>query len=91
MAELLQFVAILSSQRATDIGPSVSFVAIVECSLPLFVMIFSAILLQISRNWNVMSSDMNDALLLQMTATPVKITSMALILCAILMVQMQIR
>ncbi len=86
LAECLQLVALMTSQRATQIGPSVSFVAIVECSLPLFVMIFSAVLSQISRHWNVMSSDMSDVLLLQMTSTPVKITSLALILCAILMV-----
>ncbi|GJL52666.1 MAG: hypothetical protein NPIRA01_38930 [Nitrospirales bacterium] len=87
MAELLQLAAVLASQRATDIGPSVSFVAVVECSLPLFVMVFSSGLLLISERWKAMSQEFHDTLLLQTTSIPVKLTSVAFILCAIVMVQ----
>lgn len=89
VAELLQLDAVLASQRATDIGPSVSFVAVVECSLPLFVMMFSGGLLVISQRWKVLNTDIYDTLLLQMTSMPVKLTSVALILSAILMVQIK--
>ncbi|WP_454063296.1 hypothetical protein [Candidatus Nitrospira salsa] len=87
LAELLQLAAVLASQRATDIGPSVSFVAVVECSLPLFVMVFSSGLLLISERWKAMSQEFHDTLLLQTTSIPVKLTSVAFILCAIFMVQ----
>ncbi|WP_447969061.1 hypothetical protein [Nitrospira sp. M1] len=87
LAELLQLAAVLASQRATDIGPSVSFVAVVECSLPLFVMVFSSGLLLISERWKAMSQEFHDTLLLQTTSIPVKLTSVAFILCAIVMVQ----
>ncbi len=85
IAELFQLTAVLASQRATDIGPSVSFVAVVECSLPLFVMLFSSSLLLLSRRWKSMSPAISNTLLLQLTSTPVKLTSLTLIVSAILM------
>ncbi|HNP61645.1 MAG TPA: hypothetical protein PKM72_12450 [Nitrospirales bacterium] len=89
VAELLQLAAVLASQRATAIGPSVSIVAVVECSLPLFVMVFSAGLL-LSRYRKSLSPAICDTLRLQMTSSPVKLTSVTLILIAILIVQITV-
>jgi len=43
VAELLQQGAVITSQRATALGPSVTLVAVAECALPLFVIVFSAV------------------------------------------------
>ncbi|MGB0909218.1 MAG: hypothetical protein ACPGYT_02555 [Nitrospirales bacterium] len=90
LAELLELSAILSWQRATAIGPSVSFVAVVECSLPLFVMAFSLVFLAISRHWAVVTPVVREALSLQASATPVKLASLALILIAIMILQVTV-
>lgn len=41
VAESLNLLAVLSSQRAIDISPAVSFVAVIESSVPIFVMAIS--------------------------------------------------
>ncbi len=89
LAELLQLTAVLASQRATAIGPSVSFVAVVECSLPLFVMLFSAGFVACSRRWKTLTPHLHETLLLQMTSATVKCISLTFIVGAIIMVQMQ--
>lgn len=82
--QVLELVAILGSQRATDVGPSVSLVVLLECSLPLFVMAFSWMFLGIARSWR--SSNKNgirSALASQTDAYPAKIASLVLIVAAI--------
>lgn len=87
-AELLEIAAVLSSQRATDKGPSVSLVALLECALPIFVIIFSFIIAMTSKKWMPARSVTTlSALSLQTIAAPSKVFSMVLIACAIFLVQ----
>ena len=85
--ELVELAAVLFWQRATAMSPSVSFVAVLECSLPMFVMGFSFGLLAISHRWKTVTPVIREALRLQVAATPVKLLSLTLILAAIVMVQ----
>jgi len=86
--EMLEIMAVLSSQRATDKGPSVSLVALLECALPIFIMIFSCIIAASSKI--LMPSQyasLSSALSLQTIAAPAKILSLILIACAIFLIQ----
>jgi len=87
---LLELAAVLGSQRATDLGPSVSLVALVECSLPIFVLAFSGLFALAADRWMpVRSVALRSALYLQTVAAPSKIASMFLIVFAIFLVQGQ--
>ncbi len=86
-AELIGVFAILMSHRATSLSPSVSFVAIVECSLPIFIILLSLCVRTIPRRWNVLSLETRDALALQVSSLPVKLVSLTLISAAIVLVQ----
>ncbi|MEM7283794.1 MAG: hypothetical protein AAF438_19435 [Pseudomonadota bacterium] len=82
--QLLELSGTLGSQRATDIGPSVSLVALVECSVPVFVMLFSWIIteaIQRTTSWN--SPSLVSALSSQISYAPSKLTALMLILFAI--------
>lgn len=85
LAESIEIAAILSSQRATDIGPSVSLVAVVECSLPAFIMLLSALLLKIPASWMRLSQGIRDSLMIQLSAFPAKLISMCFIGFAIVL------
>jgi len=86
--QVLELCAVLGSQRATDVGPSVSLVALVECALPIFVILFSWALAVLSRRWQFTDSTrIQSALALQSVALPSKIVSMALIVSAILLIR----
>lgn len=88
VVQLLELGAVLGSQRATDVGPSVSLVALLECSLPVFVMGFSWMLLSASRHWRGSDTDgIRAALALQTKAYPAKLLSLVLIISAIGLVQ----
>ncbi len=85
--QLLELVAVLGSQRATDVGPSVSLVALLESSLPIFVMAFSRMLFGMSRFWpSVDGKGIRSALAAQTRAYPAKLVSLLLIASAILLV-----
>ncbi len=47
IAESLNLLAVLSSQRAIDLSPVVSFVAVIESSVPIFVMLISLFLIPV--------------------------------------------
>jgi len=86
--EMLEILAVLSSQRATDKGPSVSFVALLECALPIFIMLFSYAIATASRLWMPSHhANLSIALSIQTIAAPAKILSLILIACAIFIVQ----
>ncbi len=88
VVQLLELGAVLGSQRATDLGPSVSLVALIECSLPIFVMAFSGLFAVVAHRWMpVRSLALRSALSLQTVAAPSKIASMFLILLAIFVAQ----
>jgi drug/metabolite transporter (DMT)-like permease len=88
---LLQFLeigAVLASQRATDLGPSVSLVALLECSLPVFVMVFSWLFAVAARQWNPRRAIALRAVLsLQTAAAPPKLISVLMIIFAIFLFQ----
>lgn len=91
VVQLLELGAVLGSQRATDLGPSVSLVALIECSLPIFVMAFSGLFALGADRWMpVRSLALRSTLSLQTVAAPSKIASMLLIVFAILLVQRSI-
>lgn len=82
--QILELGAVLGSQRATAVGPSVSLVALLECSLPIFVMAFSWMLHVASRHWRGSDTDgIQAALALQTRAYPAKLFSLVLIISAI--------
>lgn len=87
VVEFLELTAVFGSQRATDVAPSVSLVALLECSLPIFVMVFSAMVLGVSRYWQkIGQDDVRVALASQTDAYPAKLFSLALIVVAISLV-----
>ena len=86
--ELTELGAVFCSQRATDVGPSVSLVALLECTLPLFVMIFSWAAVNAMRFRDGLDTvAVRSALALQTAAAPSKFLSMSMILVAIFLVQ----
>lgn len=88
IVQLLELGAVLGSQRATDLGPSVSLVALIECSLPIFVMTLSGLFAVVAPRWMpVRSLALRSVLSLQTVAAPSKIASMFLIVFAIFVAQ----
>lgn len=86
--QLLEMAAVFGSQRATDLGPSVSLVALLECALPLFVMLFSWAIAMTARQWRASRwQQLRAALALQTVAARSKFASLLLIAMAILLVQ----
>jgi hypothetical protein len=86
VAESIEICAVLSSQRATDIGPSVSLVAVVECTLPVFIMLLSLLLLKIPASWMQISQEIRYSLMIQLSAFPAKLVSMCFIGVAVFLV-----
>ena len=88
VVEMLEIAAVLSSQRATATGPSVSLVALIECALPIFIMLFSFMAAYGSKILlPTQYHSVRNALSLQTVAAPAKVLSMILIACAIFVVQ----
>ena len=88
LLQLLEIAGVLASQRATDLGPSVSLVALIESSLPVFIMLYSLLLAAIVRKWNPEKvTALQSALSLQTAAAPTKLVSMLMIIVAIVLVQ----
>lgn len=82
--QLLELGAVLASQRATDLSPSVSLVALLECSLPIFVMAFSWLIAVCARQWRPARWQSLLAVLSEQTiSAPSKVASMLLIVGAI--------
>lgn len=88
VVQLLELTAILASQRATNVGPSVSLVVLVECALPLFIMALSLGINRVSHHWNAISDDISETLTLQTAGYPAKCVSMMLIGAGIFLVQL---
>jgi len=86
-AELIGILAVLMSHRATSISPSVTLVAIVECSLPVFIILLSLAVRTIPKRWYSISTDTHEALALQVSSLPAKLVSLSLISFAIVLVQ----
>ena len=81
--QLLDIAAVLISQRATSIAPSVTLVAVAECALPVFIMIISGLYLAYTGTWRASPGRLRDSMAIQTDRWGTKILSMALIAGAI--------
>ncbi|MDH5454768.1 MAG: EamA family transporter [Gammaproteobacteria bacterium] len=86
--QLLDIAAVLISQRATSIAPSVTLVAVAECTLPAFIMIISGVYLLYTGAWGASPDRLRDSLALQTDRWGTKILSMTLIAGAIALMQL---
>ena len=77
--ELVELAALIASQRATDIGPSVSLVALAETTLPVMVVVISGALMLVTRRWSRIPPATTALLGRQLHALPAKCASMVLI------------
>jgi len=88
LVQALELAAVFGSQRAIDIGPSVSLVALLESALPIFIMIFSWFFIAASRRWQIVDMTIvRSALSPQIAAAPSKLTALAMIVAAIALAQ----
>lgn len=81
--EVLGVLAIMSSHRATQKGPSVSIVALIECLLPLVIMALSAALISINQRWPLLSVQHESTLALQIKGMPMKVSAMAFLVVSL--------
>ena len=78
--QLLEIGAVVSSQRAIATGPSVSLVALVECTLPLFVLAICWVLgVTTRRTTGADGSSLQSTLALQIEVAPSKVLSLLVI------------
>ena len=89
LAEALGIVALLASQRATDLSPSVSLVVVVECALPVLLMLFSGVALFFVRRHSPNAAAVINALSRQTRQSPLKLAALGMIILAISVVQLE--
>jgi len=82
--EVLSILAVLSSHRATQLGPSVSIVALIECLLPLMIIAVSSALILMNRYWPLLSSQHESILSLQLQGMQMKIGALSLVMISLL-------
>ncbi len=80
LAEFLSVTAVVCSHRAMQTGPSVSFVALIECLLPVVIICFSSVLLLLNRFKRMLSVSVSNSLTLQVQATPTKVIAFCLVI-----------
>ncbi len=81
--EVLVILALLSSQRATQLGPSVSLVTLIECLLPLFIISISLVVVGLNRYTPIVSVDIQKTLTLQTSGISIKILASVLCLTSV--------
>ncbi len=87
--QLLELGGTLGSQRATDVGPSVSLVALLECAVPVLIMVFSwATVASVRLTHGQAAQILVPALLQQTRFAPTKIMAVLMIVLAIAMIQL---
>lgn len=77
--ETLGVLAILSSHRASQHGPSVSLVALIECLLPVMIILISYLLIVLDKITPVLSNDYHATLSMQMRRLPAKLVAITLL------------
>ena len=82
--ETLGLAAVLTSHRATQYGPSVSIVALIECLLPLIIILASLSLIAMTR-YAPRLTDFRETLVLQLRDVPSKTAALALLLISVSM------
>lgn len=83
-SEALGLLAVLASHRATQFGPSVSIVALIECLLPLIIIMISLLLITINRFAPLLPSDHQRTLAMQIQSLPSKMTALTLMIISLL-------
>lgn len=86
--QLLEITAVLISQRSTSIAPSVTLVAVAECTLPAFIMIISGLCLACSGITKFSSGGLRDSIAIQTDRWGTKIFSMTLVAGSIAVMQL---
>lgn len=81
--ELLDVLAVIASHRAMQLGPSVSLVALIECLLPLMIIIFSFLLIRIHRLRPLLSAENLVTLANQIQRVPAKLGVFLLVIIAL--------
>ncbi len=90
VAEMLEVVGRFSAQRAIELGPSVSLVALVECILPVLVMALSCSVIGFDKKFGVLSQELKATFALQLESCGPKIMAMTLIVVSIVIAQPQL-
>ncbi|MBX2823981.1 MAG: EamA family transporter [Gammaproteobacteria bacterium] len=83
VGECLGLLALVCSHRATQVGPSVSLVALIECLLPLIIILISALTIAAHRLVPILSSANYRMLVQQITSLPSKILALTLLLASV--------
>ncbi|MFK7996499.1 MAG: hypothetical protein AB8B87_20340 [Granulosicoccus sp.] len=83
LGEILGVLAVVSSHRATQQGPSVSIVALIECLLPLIIIAISSALILFNRYWPMLSRRHLRTLKMQLQGVPTKIGAVALLMISL--------
>jgi len=81
--EILGVLALVCSHRAMQMSPSVSLVALIECLLPLLIVLISFLLIALNRFTSVLSKTTQKVLTLQMADVPTKVTALALLMISV--------
>lgn len=81
-SEALGILAVLASHRATQQGPSVSLVALIECLLPAFIIFISFLLIRLHRLSPVLHRDSYRTLSMQVQWLPSKIGALFMLMIA---------
>ena len=81
-SELLGLLAVMSSHRATQYGPSVSVVALIECLLPLIIILVSLTLIGLNR-YAPLLREHRETLMLQVRDVPSKAAALTLLLISV--------
>ena len=81
IGELLGVISVLSSHRATQIGPSVSVIALIECLLPLIIILISFLILTVNRFTPLIS--LNNKFILELQVDGVRSKVLAFLLLTI--------
>lgn len=82
-SECLGILALACSHRATQVSPSVSFVALIECLLPLLIILLSLVVIGINKIVPVLSRANHSTLTLQATNLHSKLVALALLAVSI--------
>lgn len=81
--EVLSVLAVLSSHRATQFGPSVSIVALIECLLPLIIIALSSALISVNRYCPLLSNQLQSTLSLQLQGMQMKVGALSLLIISL--------
>lgn len=86
VAEFLGILALLTSHRATQQGPSVSLVTLIECLLPLIIIGLSLILVGVDRCCKIMPQEIRHTLSIQFSLAGTKVFALCMLMVSMVIV-----